>query len=110
MLARAISPDGKVIASLVRVDPGGGATVGFLDYIYLNEAGSERSKTANFEGYACSSLAIKWKDDQTLEIAYAARCRIRQFENQWWGETHLGRARSVELVLRRVETGNSLNP
>jgi hypothetical protein len=108
-LARATSPDGKVVASLVQVDPGGGATVAFSDYVYLNEAGRDRRKTANFEGYSCGPVSIDWKDNQELEIAYAAGCRIRKFENQWWTSTDPTSARMVELELRRVDTQKSID-
>lgn len=52
-LSRSPSPDGKLVAYVVHVDPGGGATVAFINYVYLSEAGHDRNKTANFEGYSC---------------------------------------------------------
>jgi hypothetical protein len=101
-LSRSPSPDGRVVAYAVHVDPGGGATVGFINYVYLSEAGHDRSKSANFEGYSCGPLSVAWKDSQRLEIAYPAGCRIRRFDNQWWASSGAS-ARMVELILRRVE-------
>jgi hypothetical protein len=50
-LSRSPSPDGRAVAYVVQVDHRGGATVAFSYYVYLAEAGHDRSKTANFEGY-----------------------------------------------------------
>jgi len=102
-LSRSTSPDGSLVSYLVQVDPGGGATVAFSNYVYLSEAGHDRSKTANFEGYSCGPLSVAWKDNQRLEITYPAGCRIRRFENQWWSGSDTS-ARMVELILRRVDT------
>lgn len=101
-LSRSPSPDGKLVAYVVHVDPGGGATVAFINYVYLSEAGHDRNKTANFEGYSCGPLSVAWKDSQRLEIAYPAGCRIRRFDNQWWTSSGTS-PRMVELMLRRVE-------
>jgi hypothetical protein len=101
-LSRSPSPDGSVVAYVVHVDPGGGATVGFINYVYLSEAGHDRSKTANFEGYSCGPLSVVWKGSQSLEITYPVGCRIRRFDNQWWTSSGTS-ARMVELMLRRVE-------
>jgi hypothetical protein len=101
-LSRSPSPDGRVVAYVVQVDPGGGATVEFINYVYLSEAGHDRSKTANFEGNSCGPLSVAWKENQRLEIAYPAGCRIRRFDNQWWTNSGTS-ARMVELILRRVE-------
>jgi hypothetical protein len=101
-LSRSPSPDERVVVHVVQVDPGGGATVAFINYVYLSEAGRDRSKTANFEGYSCGPLSVAWKDNQRLEIAYPAGCRIRRFDNQWWTSSGAS-ARMVELILRRVE-------
>jgi hypothetical protein len=101
-LSQSPSPDGSVVAYVVHVDPGGGATVAFINYVYLSEAGHHRSKTANFEGYSCGPLSVAWKGSQRLEITYPAGCRIRRFDNQWWTSPATS-ARMVELVLRRVE-------
>jgi hypothetical protein len=103
-LSRATSPDGTVVASVVQVDPGGGATVAFSTYVYLSEAGHGRSRKANFHGYSCGPLSVAWKDGQVLEVAYPQRCRILEFNNEWWTYTNSTDARMVELVLRRVET------
>jgi hypothetical protein len=56
-----------------------------------------------------SLVSIEWENNQELEIAYAAGCRIRKFENQWWSSTDPTSARMVEVVLRRVNTTNSVN-
>ena len=50
---------GKVSASLVQIDPGGGATVAFSNYVYLNEVGRDRSNSANFEGYSCGPVSLE---------------------------------------------------
>jgi hypothetical protein len=106
-LARVVSPDAKVSASLVQIDPGGGATVASSNYVYLNEVGHGRSNTANFEGYSCGPVSIEWKSNRELEIAYPEGCRIRKFQNQWWASVDPSSPRMVELVLRRVTARES---
>ncbi len=100
-LARITSPDKKVVALLLQVDPGGGATVAFTTYVYLNKGCEDVLRHANFEGYSCGPVSIDWKDNKTLQIVYYAGCHIRTFDNQWWARSGGESPREVELVLKR---------
>ena len=108
-LSSSSSPDKKLVASLVQVDPGGGATVGFVTDVYLHEVGRDSSgrKHSQFEGYSCGPVSIAWKDDQTLQITYRQHCHILAFDNEWWVGLNTDSARMVELVLIREEASNS---
>jgi hypothetical protein len=100
-LAKSSSPDKTTVASLVQVDSGGGATVGFITDVYLSEAGKDRGKSPLFSGYSCGPVSITWEDDRTLQIHYQSHCHITKFENEWWTGTDTTSPRMVELVLKR---------
>jgi hypothetical protein len=102
-LTRASSPDKQIVALLVQVDPGGGATVGFTNYVYLAQAGQAAGKTAQFAGYSCGPMHIEWKESRTLQVTYQPHCHITQFNNEWWTGSDASTAQMVELVLKRED-------
>jgi len=103
-LARLNSPDGKLVALLLQVDPGGGATVGFTNYVYLNPAAQDSRRHPLFEGYSCGPMSIAWVDDKTLKLTYYSHCHITKFDNEWWTGSDVSSIRVVELVLERRDS------
>jgi hypothetical protein len=95
-LARTSSPDMKLVATLVQVDPGGGATVGFTTDVYVNEAGLESRKHPQFEGYSCGPVSISWMENQTR--AQPLQQHLLFFHAH--RRTHLFRGVSLEGQLR----------
>jgi hypothetical protein len=102
-VARASSPDKKLVALLMLEDPGGGATVAFIHYVYLSEAGRDDRKNALFEGYSCGPMRIEWTENRTLQVTYQPHCRITKFNNEWWTGSDVSTAQMVELVLKRED-------
>jgi hypothetical protein len=100
-LARTSSPDKRIVATVVRVDPGGGATVGFTIDVYVNEAGEVNRKHPQFEGYSCGPVSAVWQDNQILQITYWSGCHIYTFDNKWRTGKGIDSLRVVELVLNR---------
>jgi hypothetical protein len=101
VLARVPSPDQKLEAVLVQVDYGGGATVGFGSYVYLNRAGDNSRKSAQFEAYSCGLISLSWIDNNTFQVSYEPHCHVLRFDNEWWDRSAPETLRIVELVLRR---------
>lgn len=83
ILSRVPSPTGLQDAVIVRVNRGG-ATVGFVDEVFLVPHGAEApdEKYARFAAQRTDSLRVQWADSDLVDIHYS-KAEIFVFRNTW---------------------------
>ncbi len=96
---RVRSPDGKVDAVLTRLGGGGGATVGYLWWVYLVPAGvpiSNRQEPIIRATHVAPKFGMMWDGTHLLNVTYH-KAVFSHFKNIWYGP------RSNETWEDRVE-------
>lgn len=99
-LARVVSPDQTVVATLVREDAGGAAGSRVF-YVYLARIGSTPSRDGpTFTAVRCEGISLTWHGNRRLDLRYQPLCDVRQFRNHWYADSV---ARDDQLLQPSVE-------